>query len=145
MELCKGGDLSKNRLKTENEVRRVVAQILKACAYCHAQGVVHRDLKLENIIFSQADDHMSDVKIIDFGLSATFHTDSTYAPGRGAHALGGGLSSSMTKGHSNRAKRNIKNSKAKRMFLTQCGTAYYMAPEVIEGAFVLVLGWFSLV
>jgi calcium-dependent protein kinase len=134
MELCQGGDLSKNRLKTEDKVRMVVSQILKACSYCHSQGVVHRDLKLENIIFSEPD-HSSDVKIIDFGLSATFHTESHYAVGRGGHGAGG-LSTSLNKGSpSKHHPRGIKHNKAKRMFLTTCGTAYYMAPEVIEGGY----------
>lgn len=37
--------------------------------YCHSRGVVHRDLKLENVLFRTAseDDHF--VKVVDFGIA----------------------------------------------------------------------------
>jgi serine/threonine protein kinase len=37
---------------------------------CHSRGVVHRDLKLENVLFeSQA---KTKIKIVDFGISGIF-------------------------------------------------------------------------
>jgi len=37
----------------------------------HDHGIVHRDLKLENIMFIQRA-AVEDIRIIDFGLSKTF-------------------------------------------------------------------------
>ena len=39
-----------------------------AINYMHTLGVVHRDLKLDNIVFTTNDTN-SDIKIIDFGLA----------------------------------------------------------------------------
>ena len=45
---------------------RVIDQILSAVEYLHANGIVHRDIKLENFLIDANDN----VKIADFGLSA---------------------------------------------------------------------------
>jgi serine/threonine protein kinase len=37
--------------------------------YCHSRGVVHRDLKLENVMFKHKDDEDLFVKVIDFGIA----------------------------------------------------------------------------
>jgi serine/threonine protein kinase len=37
--------------------------------YCHSRGVVHRDLKLENVLFKHPDDEDLFVKVIDFGIA----------------------------------------------------------------------------
>ncbi|NWS86175.1 HUNK kinase, partial [Toxostoma redivivum] len=71
MELCLGGDLldricDKKRL-VEPEVRRYTRQILSAVEHLHCQGIVHRDLKIENFLL----DENNNIKIIDFGLSNT--------------------------------------------------------------------------
>jgi serine/threonine protein kinase len=49
----------------EFEVRQMFKQILQGISYCHSKNIVHRDIKLENILL---DDHKA-VKIIDFGFS----------------------------------------------------------------------------
>jgi serine/threonine protein kinase len=41
--------------------------ITEAVAYIHDKGVIHRDLKLANILLDDENDYTS-VKIIDFGL-----------------------------------------------------------------------------
>ncbi|NWI88682.1 HUNK kinase, partial [Pitta sordida] len=71
MELCLGGDLldricDKKRL-AEWEVRRYTRQILSAVEHLHCQGIVHRDLKIENFLL----DENNNIKIVDFGLSNT--------------------------------------------------------------------------
>jgi polo-like kinase 1 len=59
-------DLSKRRKRlTEFEVRVYIGQIVKAMIYIHQQGVIHRDLKLGNILINE----QMDAKICDFGLS----------------------------------------------------------------------------
>lgn len=74
MECADGGELydyiNNNRL-TEKDARRIFRQIVSAIAYCHQNGIVHRDLKLENILL----DHNNNAKIADFGLSNFFNND----------------------------------------------------------------------
>lgn len=53
---------------TEDEARHVITQVLRAVRHMHAHNVVHRDLKLENILLSDDGDAPS-VKLIDFGLA----------------------------------------------------------------------------
>jgi serine/threonine protein kinase len=49
----------------EDVVRRIFQQLVETVAYIHAQGIAHRDLKLENVLVA-AD---LNIKIIDFGFS----------------------------------------------------------------------------
>lgn len=46
------------------EAKKIFIQILKAIKYCHSKEVVHRDIKLENILM----DNNGKVTVIDFGL-----------------------------------------------------------------------------
>ena len=36
----------------EAQARRLFAQLLDGLAYCHAQGVFHRDLRIEHVLLS---------------------------------------------------------------------------------------------
>jgi Serine/threonine protein kinase len=40
----------------EKEASRLFRQILSAVAYCHANNVVHRDIKAENLLFDENGD-----------------------------------------------------------------------------------------
>lgn len=69
MEYASGGDLysyvmSRNRLN-EYDACILFTQILNGVEYCHRNRVIHRDLKLENILL----DKNKNIKIADFGLS----------------------------------------------------------------------------
>ena len=46
-------------------------QIVEGIAYCHSQNIVHRDIKLENILL----DCNRNVKIIDFGFSICIYPE----------------------------------------------------------------------
>lgn len=69
LEMCPNGELYDhvvtNRQLVESEAQRIFAQICGAVAYIHEQGVVHRDLKLENIFL----DKRSNAKLGDFGFT----------------------------------------------------------------------------
>ena len=76
-ELCHGGDLF-DRLDEQPDIHydeascsRLVKQMVSSVRYLHSKGVVHRDLKLENFLFSTPDAN-SQLKMIDFGLSKHF-------------------------------------------------------------------------
>lgn len=76
-ELCLGGDLF-DRLDaqedyhyTEAECARLIKQMLSSVRYLHSKKIIHRDLKLENFLFSSPDAN-SPLKMIDFGLSKHF-------------------------------------------------------------------------
>ena len=71
MELCSGGDLYSRDPYCEADAARIALSILKAVAYMHSQGIAHRDLKFENVMFVSTHP-LADVKIIDFGLSKMY-------------------------------------------------------------------------
>jgi serine/threonine protein kinase len=56
---------------------KIFKQLYSAVAYCHANGFVHRDIKLENVMINPDDFNNYNVILIDFGLSVHFATDST--------------------------------------------------------------------
>lgn len=37
--------------------------------YCHSRGVIHRDLKLENVLFKNSSKDDFFVKVVDFGIA----------------------------------------------------------------------------
>ena len=116
MELCRGKLLSKF-LKSnggyldERTSRIIIMRILHAVNYCHSLGIVHCDLKPDNIIFEipkeEAEDNENndennnqnflDLKIVDFGLSS-------------------------------RIKKNQKLNNT-------VGTPYFIAPEILKGEY----------
>jgi len=76
MEMCSGGDLYTRDPYSESEAARISQSILNAVAYMHEEGISHRDLKYENIMFTSPQPN-ADVKIIDFGLSKKYGRDDT--------------------------------------------------------------------
>ena len=42
--------------ESEAEARKILLQIVDAICCCHMRGIVHRDLKLENVLFKDTED-----------------------------------------------------------------------------------------
>lgn len=97
MELCHGGTLEKylstDPMPSLDQMRLRFKELTQAVSYCHGRGVVHRDLKLENVLLTKN----KTVKLCDFGLSDIRET---------------GMTGEWME--------------------EQCGTAMYLAPEVIH-------------
>ncbi len=53
---------------SEKRVREIMEQIAEAIMYFQKYGIIHRDLKLENIMMTD-DTDQARPKIIDFGLA----------------------------------------------------------------------------
>lgn len=58
-----------------NMARQVLTQILQAIKHCHDNSVVHRDLKIENVMMHQLPSGDVNVKVLDFGLGNVYRRD----------------------------------------------------------------------
>ena len=67
-EYCALGDLATKPPQSEEEVAMVLTQVLSAVVYCHQHKVVHRDLKLGNIVWASE----NAIKLIDFGYAQQY-------------------------------------------------------------------------
>ncbi|KAI9462319.1 kinase [Lactarius psammicola] len=114
-EYCQGGSLAAllelGRIEDEHIIQVYTMQMLEGLAYLHSKGIVHRDIKPDNILL----DHLGVIKFVDFGAAkilARNHRSMLRSrrPTEGAFGggLGVGMSSSLT------------------------GTPMYMSPEVIK-------------
>lgn len=57
-------------VKNEIKLQSYVADILEGVDYIHKEGIVHCDLKLENVLMNKEDDDkIPIVKVCDFGLA----------------------------------------------------------------------------
>lgn len=82
----------------EQEASHIVAQLSDALAFCHSRGVVHRDVKLENVLVLNVDLHLVEerngqdsqaawrtqevftVKLCDFGLAKALTAHAARTP-----------------------------------------------------------------
>jgi calcium-dependent protein kinase len=76
MELCTGGTLwdaiicpNDENEYTQDDMCRLVRDILRVVALCHSQGVMIRDVKPDNFLFATSDHSHAPLKAIDFGVS----------------------------------------------------------------------------
>lgn len=72
MEYANCGDLyntvSKEGSLEEDDANYYFTQLIKGVEYCHENNIIHRDIKLENVLINSSDDGVS-VKLCDFGFS----------------------------------------------------------------------------
>ena len=55
-----------NRVIRETTARRIFKQVAEATAYLHSNNIVHRDIKLDNVLIEEGSRM---VKLIDYGFS----------------------------------------------------------------------------
>lgn len=72
LEYASGGELFdyilNHRYLKDSSARRLFAQLVSGVGYLHKKGIVHRDLKLENLLL----DRNRNIIITDFGFANTF-------------------------------------------------------------------------
>ena len=93
MDYCNGGELSEALEKYQKKngkpfpeelVQYIMRQIISAFKYIHGQGLMHRDIKLENILLNYENEEdkkdlnimKAQVKIIDFGFACQIKKNS---------------------------------------------------------------------
>jgi len=80
LELVDGGDLNYfiggHKHYSEKVIAHHFRQILSGLHYLHSQGVVHRDIKLDNVLV-KGNHEYGEVKLADFGLSALVQMSNT--------------------------------------------------------------------
>eukprot|EP00930_Biecheleria_cincta_P059458 TRINITY_DN45192_c0_g1_i1.p1 TRINITY_DN45192_c0_g1~~TRINITY_DN45192_c0_g1_i1.p1 ORF type:complete len:714 (-),score=105.36 TRINITY_DN45192_c0_g1_i1:125-2266(-) len=86
LDFCPGGDLFDEILRaheadegirltpafSEAKAGLVIGQVLRGLCFCHSRGIVHRDVKAENVLLTQAPVDLPGalVRLCDFGLAA---------------------------------------------------------------------------
>jgi serine/threonine-protein kinase len=88
MELLEGEDL-RHRLERVRalgltEIDAIIAQACKALSRAHAAGIVHRDIKPDNIFLCQNDEGDTFIKLLDFGIAKKGDTTGMGATKTGA-------------------------------------------------------------
>jgi len=74
MEYYSGGELfehivrQKQKEFTERQLAGFMTEIIDFLKYCHEVGLVHADLKPENIVLSESEGQLT-LKVVDFGMS----------------------------------------------------------------------------
>lgn len=117
---------------TEAQAARIACQLLSALTHMHRRGIVHRDVKPENIFLvsdSDEDDNLI-VKLSDFGLARVLHAQSQYndkdktdSSSSHMHTIGTGKSIPLTPPTDQQRPRAY----------SRVGSDYYAAPEVGNG------------
>ena len=84
MEFLEGQDLGRT-LKAEKSLswlraRPILMQITKALRAAHAHGIIHRDMKPENVFLVQKEGRADFVKVLDFGIAKVVSADDSDGP-----------------------------------------------------------------
>ncbi|KAJ3367288.1 hypothetical protein GGF31_007631 [Allomyces arbusculus] len=129
IEYASGGELFDyilaNRCLPEDEARRLFAQLVEGVHYMHSKNVVHRDLKLENLLLSST----KDLVIIDFGFANQFPP-----PGSPEHLAThhrASVASSIISTWGGSADRALHVPDRHFLMATSCGSPCYAAPELV--------------
>jgi len=73
MEYCEGGSMADVMPLSEQRLREHIGQIINGLRYCHRQGIIHRDIKPNNLFFRDA--ACKESVLGDFGISSMLDPD----------------------------------------------------------------------
>lgn len=126
LEYASGGELFdyilNHRYLKDHAARRLFAQLVSGVGYLHKKGIVHRDLKLENLLL----DRNRNIIITDFGFANTFNPgdelgeDVEYRLTDKEYIKKSGLDRVLDDGH-----------RRGDLMQTSCGSPCYAAPELV--------------
>ncbi|KAF1988570.1 Pkinase-domain-containing protein [Aulographum hederae CBS 113979] len=126
LEYASGGELFDyiltHRYLKDNAARRLFAQLVSGVGYLHKKGIVHRDLKLENLLL----DRNRNIIITDFGFANTFNPgdelgdEIEYNLGNRDFLKKSNLEEPGADGH-----------RRGDLMQTSCGSPCYAAPELV--------------
>lgn len=78
MEMLEGGELvhkiSEEKMLKQEEIRKIIGNLVSALAYLEEKRIMHRDLKPENLILKNKKDN-TNICIVDFGLGSFIDVD----------------------------------------------------------------------
>lgn len=82
LELLRGGNFRNKILQpklayNEEYCGAVFSRLLKSLSYIHSQGIIHRDIKADNILLKHSDND-AEICIADFGLAEYFNEECDY-------------------------------------------------------------------
>ncbi|KAL5628297.1 hypothetical protein BROUX41_003045 [Berkeleyomyces rouxiae] len=126
LEYASGGELFdyilRHRYLKDNNAKRLFAQLVSGVGYLHKKGIVHRDLKLENLLL----DRNKNIIITDFGFANTFDADDVLTEKDEEQLVDrdfikrSGLDHVKPNGH-----------RRGDLMQTSCGSPCYAAPELV--------------
>ncbi|PGH28177.1 CAMK/CAMKL/KIN4 protein kinase [Polytolypa hystricis UAMH7299] len=126
LEYASGGELFDyillHRYLKDNSARRLFAQLVSGVGYLHKKGIVHRDLKLENLLL----DRNRNIIITDFGFANTFNP---------IEELGEEIEYNLTNKDFVKRMRldrtDVNGMRRGDLMQTSCGSPCYAAPELV--------------
>ncbi len=121
LEYASGGELFdyilNHRYLKDPSARRLFAQLVSGVGYLHKKGIVHRDLKLENLLL----DRHKNIIITDFGFANTFNPKDELGDEIEYHLDDKEFIKRMDLARVRRGD----------LFSTSCGSPAYAAPELV--------------
>ncbi|KAF7557210.1 hypothetical protein G7046_g6090 [Stylonectria norvegica] len=126
LEYASGGELFdyilNHRYLKDHAARRLFAQLVSGVGYLHKKGIVHRDLKLENLLL----DRNRNIIITDFGFANTFDPNEDLTDEEELNLTDRNFVKRMGL---DRLKSN--GSRKGDLMQTSCGSPCYAAPELV--------------